>query len=393
MQSVDLSEASFHRFIDLVYDAAEHPARWREVHEALREALGVKSIHMLALDKRHGTLSYSDGANLPVQGELAYMQHYRFIDPRLPVILERPVGEWTHCHKVLTDEVVATHPFYQEFLIPYDRRYMSGCKLVETPEATVILSTLSGYGEGPLTGAALAFLDRLLPHLRRAARMGIQNFVYSHQALVGQMLVNKLRQPVLLMTPGGEVMHNNEAAQELLRSTTLVQVTAGRLQLPPTALRELLAQCADWEQRLKTGAQTQCAEPPREPFRSLRLVAERPRGEPETMYAFYTLLSPQGMMGTFGLRPVVMLLFYHPGSAPPIDSSMLYAVFGLSPAECRIATLLAEGLSLKQIAEVQGTQHDTVRKQLRSIYQKTATNRQPELIRLLLHLPHNAIQG
>ena len=94
-----------------------------------------------------------------------------------------------------------------------------------------------------------------------------------------------------------------------------------------------------------------------------------------------------------GLRPVVMLLFYHPGSAPPIDSSMLYAVFGLSPAECRIATLLAEGLSLKQIAEVQGTQHDTVRKQLRSIYQKTATNRQPELIRLLLHLPHNAIQG
>ena len=83
----------------------------------------------------------------------------------------------------------------------------------------------------------------------------------------------------------------------------------------------------------------------------------------------------------------------HHGLAPPIDSSMLYAVFGLSPAECRIATLLAEGLSLKQIAEVQGTQHDTVRKQLRSIYQKTATNRQPELIRLLLHLPHNAIQG
>jgi DNA-binding CsgD family transcriptional regulator len=97
-------------------------------------------------------------------------------------------------------------------------------------------------------------------------------------------------------------------------------------------------------------------------------------------------------MGTFGLRPVVMLLFYHPASAPAIDSGLLYAVFGLTPAECRIATLLAEGLSLKQIAQVQGTQHETVRKQLRSIYQKTETNRQPELIRLLLHLPHNAVQ-
>jgi hypothetical protein len=33
----------------------------------------VKSIHMLAVDKRHGTLSYSDGANMPVQGERAYI--------------------------------------------------------------------------------------------------------------------------------------------------------------------------------------------------------------------------------------------------------------------------------------------------------------------------------
>src|SRR5690606_20700866 len=105
------------------------------------------------------------------------------------------------------------------------------------------------------------------------------------------------------------------------------------------------------------------------------------------------LLAPQDVMGSFGLRPVVMLLFYHPASAPAIDASLLYAVFGLTPAEARIATLLADGLSLKQIAELQGTRHDTVRKQLRSIYQKTATNRQPELIRLLLHLPHNAVQA
>jgi DNA-binding CsgD family transcriptional regulator len=97
-------------------------------------------------------------------------------------------------------------------------------------------------------------------------------------------------------------------------------------------------------------------------------------------------------MGAFGLRPVVMLLFYHPESAPAIDASLLYAMFGLSPVECRIAIQLAEGLSLKEIAAAQGTQHDTVRKQLRSIFEKTSTNRQPELIRLMLHLPHATIQ-
>lgn len=389
---MDLSEQSFHRFIDLTYEAAEKPERWRHLYEALREALGVLSIHMLALDKRHGTLSYSDGANLPVQGELAYMQHYRFIDPRLPVILQRPLGEWTHCHEILSEADVARHPFYQEFLIPYDRRYMSGCKLADTSDATVLFVTLTSAAQGPLSKAGVAFLDRLLPHLRRACRIGIQNFVYSSQALVGHLLVNKLRQPVILMSPGGEVMHTNEAAQELLRSTSLVAVDDGKLKLPRRQLEDLLKRCAELEQAVKVGVPAADGGEPvaqASHFRSLQITADR---GPESVYAFFTVLSPQGAMGTFGLRPVVMLLFYHPGSAPAIDSSLLYAVFGLTPAECRIATLLAEGLSLKQIAQVQGTQHETVRKQLRSIYQKTSTNRQPELIRLLLHLPHNAVQ-
>lgn len=388
---MDLSEHSLHRFIELIYDAVEKPDRWRHLYEELQPALGVKSIHMLGLDKRHGALSYSDGANMPVQGELAYMQHYRHMDPRSPIVLQKGVGEWTHCHEELDEQTVATHPFYQEFLLPYDRRYMTATKLVETPDATVVFSTLSGAAQGPASSEACAFLDRLLPHLQRACRISIQNFVYSTQALVGHMLVNKLRQPVVLMTPGGEVMHNNEAAQELLRATDLVSVEDGKLKLPQRHLEELLRRCSGLEQEIKTGAAEANAPevvPAPSQFRSLHVTADV---GPESVYAFYTMLSPQGAMGTFGLRPVVMLLFYHPGSAPAIDSSLLYAVFGLTPAECRIASLLAEGLSLKQIAQAQGTQPDTVRKQLQSIYQKTATNRQPELIRLLLHLPHNAV--
>lgn len=387
---MDLSEQSYQRFVEEIYEAVEKPEQWRPLYENLRQATGVKSIHMLGMDKRHGALSYSDGANLPVQGELAYMQQYRNIDPRMPVVLQRPLGEWTHCHDILDDAAVARHPFYQEFLIPYDRRYMSACKLVDSPEATVVLATLNGAAEGPLRGEAFQFLERLLPHLRRACRIGLQNFVYSHQALVGHMLVNKLRQPVILMAPGGEVMHANEAAHEMLRSTRLVEIAEGRLRLPAGQLEDLLRQCGAWEQEIKAGAAgAPGADPARGQFRSLRLAS----GRSESVYAFFTLLSPQEAMGSFGLRPVVMLMFYHPESAPAIDTSLLYAVFGLSPAEARIAALLAEGLSLKQIAQAQGTRHDTVRKQLQSIYQKTSTNRQPELIRLLLHLPHNAVQA
>lgn len=386
---MDLSEQSFHHFVDLVYAAAEDPAQWRRFYDELQAAVGVRSIHMLGIDKRLGTLSYSDGANMPVEGELAYMHHYRLIDPRMPMMRDLREGEWLHCPEALGDQVVATHPLYQDFLLPYDRRYNSMCKLVDRPEAMVIFSLLSGEAEGPLIADARAFVDRLLPHVQRATRMGIQNFVYSTQALVGHMLVNKLRQPVILMSPGGEVMHTNEAAQELLRSTHLVQVEDRQLRLPKPHLQELVRQCLALEQASKAADRTDAPAGGGTSFRSLLITGS---ASEQPVYAFYTLLSPKREMGSFGLRPVVMLLFYRPDSAPAIDASLLYAVFGLTPAECRIATALAEGLSLKQIAYAQGTQHDTVRKQLRSIYQKTATNRQPELIRLLLHLPHNAFQ-
>ena len=54
--------------------------------------------------------------------------------------------------------------------------------------------------------------------------------------------------------------------------------------------------------------------------------------------------------------------------------------------------LLADGVPLKTIADLLGVQYDTVRKQLLSIYQKTATNRQPELVRLLMNLPASTLQ-
>jgi len=385
---MDLSEQSLHGLIELVYDAAEHPERWRAVYERLQQALPVKSIHMLALDKRNGTLSYSDGANLPVEGELAYMQRYQAMDPRVPIVLAKPALTWTHFPQDLPAQMQAL-PLYQDFLLPYDRAFGSACVLVDTPEASVVFATLSGAAEGPLQGPALAFLDRLLPHLARACRISVRNFVYSTQALVGHLLVNRLRQPVILAGTGGEVVHMNPAAQELLRSVDLVQVEDGRLRLPEPHQQELLRRCAELEQGLKAAGRQAQETPAEAEFRSLRITAP---GREDALYAFYSLLSPHGAMGAFGLRPVMMLLFYHPASAPTTDANLLHAVFGLTPAEARIATLLAEGMSLKQIAELQGTRHDTVRKQLRSIYEKTATNRQPELVRLLLHLPHRAVR-
>lgn len=390
---MDLSQARFDRTVNLIYDTLDRRAAWRGVLECVHEAVGGRAIHLLAFDAQHGALSYSDGADMAPQIDLEYIQKYQFVDPRVGLMRTQWTEDWLHCHEHFDDAFVASDPFYQEFLIPHGARYLTACKLVENDEATVLLACLRRPTEGPMPHDALAFLDRLRPHLQRAVRMGLAQFVYSAQALVGHALVDKLRQPVMLLTTSGDMVLANEAARCLLGSTSLVQVLENRLVLPQAYRQTFLDQCAELEHQVRFGLASEAAggEAAGKAFRSLHMSSE-PGAAQDDLYGFFTLLVPERTMGSFGLRPLVMLFFYHPTSAQVIDSDLLTAAFGLSHAECRVASLLADGLPLKSIADTLGVQYDTVRKQLMSIYQKTATNRQPELVRLLMNLPASAVQ-
>ncbi len=384
-QILERSQACFEHVVNLIYDTLENRDGWRAVLEGIHEAVGGRAVHLLAFDATHGALSYSEGADMAPQIDLEYIQKYQFIDPRVGLLRTRWAEDWLHCHEHFDEAFVAADPFYQEFLIPHGARYLTACKLVENSEATVLLACLRRPEDGPMPLETLAFVDRLRPHLQRAVRMGLAQFVYSAQALVGHALVDKLRQPVMLLTTGGEVVLSNEAARTLLGSTSLVQVAGQRLVLPHAYRRAFLDQCAELEHQVRAGAGTDQA------FRSLHM-SSGPGEAPDVLYGFFTMLVPERTMSSFGLRPLVMLFFYHPSSAQEIDSDLLAAAFGLSHAECRVASLLADGLPLKNIADTLGVQYDTVRKQLVSIYQKTATNRQPELVRLLMNLPASAVQ-
>jgi DNA-binding CsgD family transcriptional regulator len=198
-------------------------------------------------------------------------------------------------------------------------------------------------------------------------------------------LFNKMRQPVLLTTTTGEVVHINESAKNLLRKTNLVSIKNNQLVLPIKYSQEYFDDCTSMEYEFNIFHNGL--------YKSeLKLLKMTSSGQNESLYAFYSLQLPQPNMGLFVMRPLVMLIFYSPESTAKVDSTILTEVFGLTPGECKTAILLAEGLSQKEIAEKLLIKYDTVRKQLQTIYQKTSTNQQSELIRLMLHLPSNFAQ-
>ena len=65
----------------------------------------------------------------------------------------------------------------------------------------------------------------------------------------------------------------------------------------------------------------------------------------------------------------------------------LRALFGLTRGEAQVALGIAAGKCADEIAQERAVKVGTVRTQLKALRQKTDTDRQAELVRLLLTIP------
>ncbi len=82
-------------------------------------------------------------------------------------------------------------------------------------------------------------------------------------------------------------------------------------------------------------------------------------------------------------RSLAVITFVEPGSAHPMHSTALRQAFGLTPSESTLAMRIASGESLGEAAAGLGVAKSTVAQRLKSIYTKTDTHRQAELVALL----------
>ena len=86
-----------------------------------------------------------------------------------------------------------------------------------------------------------------------------------------------------------------------------------------------------------------------------------------------------------GLEAAAVALFVtDPELKPRTQAATLRAMFGLTRAEAQLLLLLLEGISVKEAAQRLELGPETVRTQLKSIFQKTDTHRQADLIRHVL---------
>jgi DNA-binding CsgD family transcriptional regulator len=86
-------------------------------------------------------------------------------------------------------------------------------------------------------------------------------------------------------------------------------------------------------------------------------------------------------------RPVAMVFLGDPDARPASKASILRSLYGLTPTECRLADLLAQGHELATAAEYMKITGGTARFHLKAVFRKTGVDRQSELVRAVATLP------
>ena len=132
------SGAAYGRLVDLIYSAVEHPARWPDVYEAIRAATGCESAHA-GLRQAAPDPVVQRWRQPARRGRAGVHPPLPLDRPAVPMVAQ-PESPSGCTSRGLAPEVVASDPFYQDFLLPYDRRYNGHGTLVDVPEATVISS-------------------------------------------------------------------------------------------------------------------------------------------------------------------------------------------------------------------------------------------------------------
>jgi DNA-binding CsgD family transcriptional regulator len=105
---------------------------------------------------------------------------------------------------------------------------------------------------------------------------------------------------------------------------------------------------------------------------------------PSMRRSLWVVVAPLQAAGDDAGAPRAVLFVSDPGRHALPSASQLRRLYGLTRAEAEVSLLVARGEGLPAVAATLGITRATARTHLMHVFEKTDTNRQSELVRLLL---------
>ncbi len=369
---------AFEGILAALHEAMLDDSRWPDVSALMDDACGITGNDFLvgegpADDVRALFIGACWQGQRREDLERDYLENYHPNDERVPRVRQLADGRIAHATDVYTAEELKTSPTYNEMMARAARQNGAIVRL-DGPDGSHITWSLGDPVDSDGWGSSrIAMVEALLPHLRQ--------FVRIRQALVRAKareatvtaLLDNARIGVIHLDRRGRILEVNDRARSILRHGDGLSDRDNMLRARTPADQVRLERLVGAALPASRGAAV-----------SGSMLLRRSTVLPPFVVHAKPVDVPQP---DYGARHVAALvLIVEPGRHHRIDPGLVARILQLTPAEAQVAVRLAEGKSVRDMAEASGHTEGAVYWHLKQIYRKQSISRQADLVRLVLSL-------
>ena len=370
---------AFGRILAALHEAALDPAGWTAAAVLIDEALGVHGSTLACGEgesdedyQLYFMWSFLHGKRRP-DLERLWLETCFPADRTISRLQRVPYNRTTHVTDLYTDEELKTSVAYNALRTLAHAGDAINVRLKGPGSSRVLWQINDPRDRDGWTSGRLDRIHRLQPHIRQTVH--VRQTLAGARALgatLGELLENT-GLGVLHLDARGRIVTANDRAVSVLRAGDTLRDKGGFLLAnKPADDKELQAVLARALPPFGTqgagGSLTMKRKGPKPPL----VVHVNPLGRQEAGY---------------GRWPVAALvLLAEPARGVRVDPDLVAAVLGLTPMESRVAVMLAEGMSVSEIATAMKRKESTIRFHVKQTFAKHGLKRQSDLVRLVLLL-------
>ena len=321
---------------------------------------------------RHGRLTMAIGVSprlMALHATLSY-EHPWFERGANRLMLEGVADD----RGLMAESELRATRFYAEFM--HDARIGHGmalCMHAQGRDDIALLTINRDWQTGYYNEYECKLARSLLPHLCNAYALQQRLGWLHHESQNFHAALDQLTDGVLLLNADGQLRFCNTTAQQMEADGLFTRRPDGHLSLHWPAD----------EQLLRHTLPQLCAS------NVSRALVQRLHDHGGKLVGTLKFCPADMVAGTqwsqLDIRVIAFVKTVASGNVASLKAG-LQDQWGFTSAEAQLAQWLMQGMSLAQAAEHGGITINTVRTQLRSLFDKTQTRRQAELMRMLLRL-------
>ena len=361
-----------HRILEALYEAPLNPSCWEEFLKLTAGAVGGEAAALLMHDFSNTQSLMSMEWGFHPEVARLYSAHYGAIDVWRSAVTTAP--DWIGIsERFVPFATLKRTEFYNDLLLPYGIPHGIFAMVQSGATRVANLSVCRSARAGAFEAKDLEIVKFLKPHIQRAYRLHSE-LATVHTRNAGLLTaLNAISTGVILLGSKMQVITMNKAAERTLAANNGLRVGTQGIRAEHPGESAVLEKLVSEAVATSNGDGLESAG---------TMTVSRSDLPP-----LQVLVSPVRGFDLDSAHLVRAIVFLNdPVQRVRPSHDTLRAMFDITPAECRVAMLLADGYAPREIAERLGVSRNTLKSQLASIYRKTGTSRQSQIVRLLLQL-------